>query len=217
MVAVLAGLTVALASAHTLPAVAGYIAGRASVPGSARRAAFRLALLFVLGTAVVDAALGGVAGLLGEHLFDVLGAHLVVTNLALATLLLVIGVGMASGFHPRVGASCSRPGTLREGLRAFALGLPFGLAACPTCIPLLLPLLGVAALSGQAGYGALLLFAFAMGRGVPALLAGTVAGQLGGYLARSSVGSYVSHLAGVLVAATGGYYAWLALRAAGYV
>ena len=52
-------------------------------------------------------------------------------------------------------------------------GLPFGLIACPACTPLLLPVARGAAAAGNALYGAALMGAFSLGRGIPLVVLGT--------------------------------------------
>jgi len=56
----------------------------------------------------------------------------------------------------------------------FGDGIPFGLSTCPACTPMVLPVLGAAAASGEAWVGAALLFTFGVARGVPLLVAGAV-------------------------------------------
>ncbi len=57
---------------------------------------------------------------------------------------------------------------------AFALGLPFGLAASPCTLPILITVLTVAAGRGSAAFGLVGLAAFGLGRSVPVLLLGHV-------------------------------------------
>lgn len=61
---------------------------------------------------------------------------------------------------------------------AYALGIPFGLSACPACTPMVLPILGAAAATGTPWWGAVLLFVFGLARGVPLLLVGTATGMV---------------------------------------
>ena len=58
------------------------------------------------------------------------------------------------------------------------LGVPFAIAVCPVCTPVLIALLGVAAGIGSPGWGALLLLAFALGRAVPIALGAGAMGWL---------------------------------------
>lgn len=53
---------------------------------------------------------------------------------------------------------------------AFALGVPFSVGICPACSPALWIGLGASALVGSVGYGAALMFMFAIGRVTPILL-----------------------------------------------
>jgi cytochrome c-type biogenesis protein len=89
-------------------------------------------------------------------------------------------------------------------LRPFVLGVAFGAAWTPCVGPLLGAALTVAARSGQAGRGAVLLFAYALGIGVPFLLASlglASSPALAGWLRRA--GPRVERLAGGLLVVLG--------------
>jgi cytochrome c-type biogenesis protein len=75
-------------------------------------------------------------------------------------------------FAPRV----KRPTTL---FGTFALGAVFSVAVCPVCTPALVILLGSAAGTASPLFGAILLFAFALGRAIPILLGACALGCVG--------------------------------------
>jgi cytochrome c-type biogenesis protein len=58
------------------------------------------------------------------------------------------------------------------------LGVPFSIAVCPFCTPVLVILLGVAAGIGSVLFGVTLLFAFALGRAIPIILGAWTVGWL---------------------------------------
>jgi cytochrome c-type biogenesis protein len=178
-VAVAAGF-VSFASPCVLPLVPGYLSymsgltgaevGAAGRPGATRRTALA-AGLFVLGFSLVfvalGAALGGVTGWL-------IANRSVVTRLAGV---LVIGLGLFMTGLVKL------PWLYRErrlrmdrvpaGLAgALPLGMVFGLGWTPCIGPTLGAVLGLAAATGGAVRGAVLLFAYSLGLGVPFLLAG---------------------------------------------
>lgn len=155
-----------------LPAYLGMVAGEAGPHAGDDDGApsVRATAVFVLGFAVVFAALGAAAGLVGGSLSGLQtvvqragGVLVVVMGLAL------IGVvrGPLAAEHrllsavPRVGGP----------LRPFVVGVVFGAAWTPCVGPLLGAALTIAAASGQALRGALLLVAYAIGIGVPFMLA----------------------------------------------
>ena len=59
-------------------------------------------------------------------------------------------------------------------------------------------------------YGATLLFVYALGRGVPVVLAGTFAGALKGMLALGRWSAVMERGAGVLIIGVGFYFLWIA-------
>ncbi len=183
-VVALAGLTMGVApsSLPLFSIVLGYVAGQ---PGEqdvqdvrGRLKGLSLSAGFVLGMATVDAAIGGLFGFLGYVVIRVLAEYLVLTNLVLAALLVVFGLALLRKI--RIAVPVLRPALRRTDsfTGAYALGIPFGLSACPACMPMMLPILGAAAATGEPWLGAVLLFTFGLARGVPLLLAGTAAGMV---------------------------------------
>ena len=151
-----------------LPAYLGMVVGEAADAGDAAKAVPATAV-FVLGFATVFALLGTLAGVVGGSVSSIqdgvqrVGGVLVVV-MGLALLGLVRGPLVR---QLRVVRRIPATGPLRP----FVLGIAFGAAWSPCVGPLLGAALVVAARSGQAGKGALLLAAYALGIGVPFLLA----------------------------------------------
>ena len=177
----LAGLVMGVApsSLPLFSIVIGYVAGQASDDElRGRTRGLYLASGFVLGMATVDAAIGALFGFLGSVVIQALADFLVLTNLLLALLLVVLGLALLRKI--RIIFPALRPMMRRVNSfpAAYALGIPFGLSACPACTPMILPILGAAAATGEPWLGAVLLFTFGLARGVPLLVAGTVAGMV---------------------------------------
>jgi len=178
----LAGLAMGVApsSLPLISVVVGYVAAERgdNSPVHSRWHGLRPSVGFVLGMATVDAAIGAVFGFIGYAVLRILAGQLVLTNLVLAVLLLILGAALLRWI--RLPWPTLRPGTQRGDSFAagYALGLPFGLATCPACTPMVLPILGAAAASGQAWVGAAMLTVFGLTRGVPVLLAGIATGRL---------------------------------------
>jgi cytochrome c-type biogenesis protein len=152
-----------------LPAYLGIIAGEAAEARDPARAV-PATLVFVLGFAVVFAGLGATAGLLGSSLHDVQQVvqrvgGVIVTAMGLALLGVLRGpLARERRFVPNIpaGGGPARP---------FVVGVAFGAAWSPCVGPLLAAALTLAARSGEVGRGTLLLLAYALGIGVPFVLA----------------------------------------------
>jgi len=152
-----------------LPAYLGLIAGEAVEARDPARAV-PATLLFVLGFALVFAGLGAAAGLLGSALTAVQtgverAGGVVVAVMGLALL------GVVRGPLAREKRLVTRLPRMTGPLRPVVVGVAFGAAWSPCVGPLLGAALAVAARSGGAGRGAVLLFAYALGIGVPFVLA----------------------------------------------
>lgn len=159
--AFLAGLVfsvnpVALAS---IPVSLAYV-----TKGRDKTQALLFGAMFILGMILAHVVLGLIAGLGGKWVADVLGRG---WGLFLGPLLIVLGFMWAGWLRiplPSFGFRASPP-TAAWG--AFLLGIPFAIAVCPVCTPVLVVLLGVATGVGSVVLGVVLLLAFALGRAVP--------------------------------------------------
>lgn len=157
-----------------VPIVSAYVASRASGDGSRLRS-FLLSLCYVLGMAGVYALLGMIAALSGS-LFGRIStspwALLAVANVlilfALNTLEVIPFPTWLSGRHKEPAAG-GMPG-------AFLIGAASGLVASPCTSPVLFALLTFVATGSTILYGALLLFSFSLGMGLPLLVVGTGSG-----------------------------------------
>lgn len=175
------GVVVAFApsSLAMTPAILGYVTG--SHARSTGRA-LRLSAAFVLGVLVVDAAIGAAAALGGRAAILALEERLVWWFALMVVVLVALALVNLRVWRPRLPSVVPRPPRRREGAEragapgAFLAGVPFGLLACPSCTPLLLPVLFGAVATGHAGYGAALVAAFGLGRGLPLVAAGTLVG-----------------------------------------
>jgi cytochrome c-type biogenesis protein len=176
--AFLAGI-VSFLSPCVLPVVPGYISYIAGQAGSAtvakqdarRFAALLLAASFVLGFGVVFVILGASASAIGALFLR----HRYETNIAGGIIVVVFGLAMLGAFrslgwferdlrvHPRLAGG--HPAT------AFLLGVAFGFGWTPCIGPILGAILTVTAVQTSLRGGVDLLAAYAIGLGVPFLLA----------------------------------------------
>jgi len=184
-----------------LPAYLGIIAGEAAQRRDAARAV-PATIIFVLGFGVVFAGLGAAAGQLGSSLQDVQdwvqrvgGVIVIVMGLAL--------LGVVRGPFSRERRLVAVPAGGGR-LRPFVVGVAFGAAWTPCVGPLLAAALTVAARGGEPGRGALLLLAYALGIGVPFLLAALGLASSPGLAERlRRIAPIVERVAGVLLVALG--------------
>jgi cytochrome c-type biogenesis protein len=107
-------------------------------------------------------------------------------------------------------------GGLREriGLKgipgALALGLVSGLVSSQCATPVLATILTYVMAKGALAYGAALLFVYALGRGVPVVLAGTFTGALKGFHKLGRWSEMIEKASGVIVIGVGLYFLWIA-------
>ncbi len=181
MLMAFAGVVVGIApSSYPLLAVAaGFSAGgQAAVAARTRYRGIYLASGFVLGVALVDAALGALFGLFGFAVLRIISPYMPHTYFVLAAILLFLGLAMLRVIRINMRILYASPRSAGSFGAALLLGIPFGLSTCPACTPLLLPVLMTAAGSGDAVMGSLLLFVFGVARGLPILVVGAAAGVL---------------------------------------
>jgi cytochrome c-type biogenesis protein len=169
---------VSFASPCVLPLVPGYLSYVSGVSGQdvehgGRKAGRVLGgvALFVLGYSLVFVALGATLGALTGWLF---AHHQVITRVA-GVVVIALGLFLAGVVKPEFlyKERRLRADRLPTGLTgALPLGMVFGLGWTPCIGPTLGAVLGLAAAGGGGlGRGAILLFAYSLGLGVPFLMA----------------------------------------------
>lgn len=159
-----------------IPLTVGFIGAKAS---ASRKKGFYLSLLYVLGLALVYAALGVFAALSGK-LFGQISTspwtYLFVGNLCILFGLAMLDVftlqlQFLSGVQPNIQQSGG-------GLAAFIFGGCSGLVAGPCTTPVLGTLLAYVASRQNVALGCAMLFVFALGMGMLLIVVGTFTGIL---------------------------------------
>lgn len=167
----LAGLLTSLSPCllSMLPIMVGYMGG--ATTQTRPQAALR-SLAFALGLATTLALLGLVAGLFGYVYGQVaIGLPIVVSLIAIIMGLNLLGALPFS--LPTLAGAMPLDMNLPEGLKAYLLGLTFGIVASPCSTPVLATLLAWISATGDPILGGGLLLAYAVGYVSPLVLAGT--------------------------------------------
>jgi len=190
-----------------IPLIIGYVGGSTNL---SRRHSFAISLTFSLGLAVTFMLLGVIASLIG----GLIGGTSRFWYYLVAFVCFLIGLHMIGVIHIRTPMWF---GGLREriGLKglpgAFSLGLVSGLVASQCATPVLAAILTYVIAQGDAlFYGASLLFIYALGRGVPIVLAGTFTGALKQIQSISRWSETLEKVSGVMIMGVGLYFLWIA-------
>jgi len=190
----------------TIPLIVGYVGGSRDLP---RTRAFVLSLAFAIGLALTFMLLGVAAALIG----GLIGASTHWWYYLVAGICFLIGLNMLGvlklnlpmwlgGLRERIGLK-GIPGAL-------ALGLVSGLVASQCATPVLAAILTYVMAKGALLYGATLLFVYALGRGVPVVLAGTFTGVLKSFQKLGRWSEVIEKASGIIVIAVGFYFLWTA-------
>jgi cytochrome c-type biogenesis protein len=194
-------------NAAMVPLIIGYIGGSGDIP---RRKAFLISLVFSTGLAVTFMVLGIIASLVG----GMIGGTTRLWYYIVAAVCIMIGLQILGVVH--IPSPMWLSG-LREKIQmknlpgAFLLGLVSGLVASQCATPVLAAILTyVMAQSQSIVYGAVLLFIYAIGRGVPIILAGTFTGVLKSLRSFGKWMDYLEKASGVIIILVGLYFIWIA-------
>lgn len=161
-----------------VPAYLGFITGRSAdelqnARGTTRVNIITQGVAFVFGLAVIFALLGASASVLGqtllqnqERLYQIGGVLVIIFGLQM------LGITRIPLLARTARVAEITPNVQRSHLGAFAMGVAFGAGWTPCVGPFLTGLLWLAAQQETVGAGVLLLLIYALGLGVPFLLAG---------------------------------------------
>jgi cytochrome c-type biogenesis protein len=190
-----------------IPLIIGFIGGSRDL---SRQRSFSIALVFTVGLSITFVLLGMVAALVG----GLLGGSTRIWYYLVAVVCLLIGLQMTGILKINLP---SWFGGLREKIRmkgllgALLLGLISGLVASHCATPVLAAILTYV-MAQKIGilYGAALLFIYALGRGVPIVLAGTFTGVFKGFTSIGRWSETIEKVSGGMIILVGLYFLWIA-------
>ncbi|MBI2087886.1 MAG: cytochrome c biogenesis protein CcdA [Deltaproteobacteria bacterium] len=174
----------------------GYVGGYAR---HQKTAGLALALPFVMGNAVTLGAVGAVASLIGASALGVFRGY-ELDRWIPGVIGLLMGLQLLGFVQLKVPSMpifrwAKEPSSVTG---SFALGLPFGLVVTPCTMPLFFAIVTFVAFQASIAHGALLMIAYAMGRGVVLLaVAVSVAALKALNITRSSL--FFERLSGAII------------------
>jgi cytochrome c-type biogenesis protein len=189
-----------------VPVIIGYVGGRQDLT---RTKGFWLSLFFTLGSSLTFMLLGVIAATLG----GLFGAESKILHWFVALVCFAIGLSLLGALKVNFDfmARLQPKRIALTGLiGAFLLGLVVGFAGSQCGTPVLVAILGIAMAKAKLAFGASLLFAYGMGRGVPIILAGTFTGVVKALPAMERWTRWMERAAGVVLVGVGLYYVWIA-------
>jgi len=182
-----------------LPVMLGYIGG---LEKPTKTKGFITSAFFVLGLAVTFAILGITAALLGNAFGQIgpawpyiIGVFAILMGLQLIGVLNIELPGLKTMPEKRGGV-----------LGPFGVGLLFGLVASPCATPVLAVLMTYVAGQGVLWYGALLLFIYGLGHGLPLMIAGTFTAVLKSLPRITKWSQYITYISGGILICLGLYF-----------
>ena len=189
-----------------IPILMAYVGGNAT---AGRRRSFWLSLFFTLGTSTTFMLLGVIAAAVG----GIFGASKALLIYFAAAISIVVGLKMLGIFKFRLPNPLT--GILRKPehqglLAAYFMGLSIGLAGSQCGTPVLFAILTLVMSKGLVAYGALFLFVYGLGRGIPVTILGTFTGLAKKLPGLAKWSARFERAAGMVLIAIGFYFAWTA-------
>lgn len=182
-----------------LPVMLGYIGG---LEKPSKTKGFITSTAFVLGLAVTFAILGIAASLLGKAFGQIGSAWIYI----LGFFSIVMGLQLIGVININLPGLQAMPEKRGGIFGSFGVGLLFGLVASPCATPVLAVLMTYVAGQGVLWYGALLLFIYGLGHGLPLIIVGTFTALLKSLPRLQKWGHYITYLSGSLLILLGLYF-----------
>ena len=189
-----------------IPLIVGFVGGSRDLT---RGRSFVLSATFATGLAITFMLLGVVVAFVG----GLVGAGHAWFYYIVAGICILIGLQLLGVTHlpmPDFLAAQREKVTWRGVPGALALGLVSGLVASQCATPVLAAILTYVMAEGAVVYGALLLFVYALGRGVPIVVAGTFTGALKQFRAFGRWTGALEKVSGAIIIGVALYLVWLA-------
>jgi cytochrome c-type biogenesis protein len=188
-----------------VPIIVAHVAGKEAT----RRRSFAISMAFMLGTATTFMLLGIFIAVVG----GIFGTSRNIIYYLVASVCVIIGLNLLGILRLNInfgGNLLNRTANLSGLGGSYLLGLTMGLVGSQCGTPMLLVILSLALASGKWLYGASLLFVYALGRGVPVVLAGTFTGILSRMQLFAATSQALERVAGLIIILVGGYFFWIA-------
>ncbi|MGB2926326.1 MAG: cytochrome c biogenesis protein CcdA [Limnothrix sp.] len=184
-----------------LPITIGYIGGTAEEEKT-RLETILQSLWFALGLATTLAGLGIVAAGFGQ-IYGQIGFGLPIVVSAIAILMGLNLLEIVPLRFPSLGTTDWITNDLPQGLRAYLVGLTFGLVASPCSTPVLATLLAWVSTTHNLALGAGLLLAYTVGYVTPVLIAGIFTASLKKLLSLRQWSGWINPVSGALLVGFG--------------
>ena len=170
VLALLAGVLTSFTpcSLSSIPLVIGFVGGTGTEP----KKAFRLSVMFAVGSAVTFTILGTLASLAGK----LVGTSASWWYLALGILMVLMALQTWDIFNFIPSTYLLSKSTRRGYAGALIAGILGGIFSSPCATPVLIALLAIVAGKGNVAWGMLLLLLYSIGHGVLTIFAGTSVG-----------------------------------------
>jgi len=187
-----------------VPVVIGYVGGQQDLT---KARGFWLSTFFTLGSSITFMVLGLVAALVG----GLFGTERKLLYWFVALVCFLIGLNLLGALKLKFDFMTRlqpKRVAITGLLGALLLGLVVGLAGSQCGTPVLVAILGLVMAKGKVAYGATLLFAYGLGRGVPIILAGTFTGVVKALPAMERWTRWMETAAGIVLVLVGIYFVW---------
>ncbi|BCW99232.1 MAG: cytochrome c biogenesis protein [Armatimonadota bacterium] len=189
-----------------VPVIVAFVGGSSDI---SRGRAVALSAAFALGAAVTFTLLGVAAAVVG----GLFGPHKSLLYYIVSAVCILLGLSMLGAIRLQLPGFSAQGAAARVGRGipgAFLLGMVVGLAGSQCGTPALAAILSVAMAQGKIAYGAALLFAYGLGRGVPIIVAGASAGAVVASPRLASASAALERVAGVVLIGVGLFFWWRA-------
>lgn len=216
LIAIVSGILTSLmpCSLSTIPLIIGYVGGSEVIDAERHsKRAFRLSLMFALGSTVTFCLLGLLASAVGELLEEAE----VVLHLIMGILLVLMALQMWGVINiiPSTNSMLAK-NRFKGGFGALLSGMIAGVFASHCALPVVISLMAVAANrgGGSAGFGFILLLLFSVGHAVLSVIAGTSVGFVQKLTASSKyerVSRIIKIVLGVIIMLIALYLLWEAV------
>ncbi|MGJ7921747.1 cytochrome c biogenesis CcdA family protein [Neobacillus sp. LXY-4] len=170
---------------------------------------FFLSIFYILGTATTFVSMGLLFSLLGE----ILGPLKEVLTYLAVVITFIMGLVLLELIPFELSLSIDKLISkikIKGFLGSYVLGFLMGFTTSQCATPVLLVILTYVMLEGKLLFGGVLLLMFALGRGIPLVILGTLSGMITSISKIKKYSQYIQHGMGVLLIIMSFYLFWIA-------